>query len=72
MAKRNKEPIKTMAFVRINGAEYNMDELTPRQKSAVSNQLNLQLCQAVYGNSNVKFYIRKGCPTIQDSFPTGD
>lgn len=41
MAKREREPIRVEAYVTVNGAEVNVDDLTPRQREELATWLKL-------------------------------
>jgi hypothetical protein len=68
MAGRIDRPINTVATVTIGDIEYDMDEITMEQKAAISDQLNLQMLNSLYANTQYRFYINKGCQTIGSLF----
>ncbi|MCQ2439452.1 MAG: hypothetical protein MJ074_06795 [Oscillospiraceae bacterium] len=48
MAKRNREPIKVVAYVTINGEEVDVDTLSPEMRQKVATQLKLKWMNAMF------------------------
>lgn len=59
MAKRNREPIQVKAFVKVNGVDTDVDELTPEQKRELGTWLKLTCLNELFRGQAV-FSVKDG------------
>lgn len=66
MAKRNQEPIRTEAFVTVDGQEVNIDSLPKEKRDAVGAALKAAYLNAML-RGQALFYVRKMPEGVADS-----